>query len=176
MNCVAIVGTTGSGKSTLGERLAARIGGAFVDLDALNWGPGWTPAPVPLFRERTAAALSGERWAVAGNYREVRAIVWGRADSLVWLDYPLPFVLWRLLRRTARRVATQEELWGGNRERLRAQFASRDSLFLYAVKTHYRRRREYPADLAKPEYTHLRVLRFRRPGEVERWLDGWPVS
>ena len=74
------------------------------------------------------------------------------------------------------RVAIQEELWDGNRERLRAQFASRDSLFLYAVKTHYRRRREYPADLAKPEYTHLRVLRFRRPGELERWLDGWPVS
>jgi adenylate kinase family enzyme len=176
MNRVVIVGTAGSGKSTLAERLAARSGGVFVDLDALNWGPGWTPAPVSLFRERTTVALLGERWVVAGNYRRLRDIVWGAADTLIWLDYPLPLVLWRLLRRTVRRVLTQEELWGGNRERLRAQFASRDSLFLYAIRTHYRRRREYPADLAKPEYAHLRVFRFRRPGELEHWLAVWPVS
>lgn len=172
-NRIAIVGTTGSGKSTLGERLAARLDVPFVDLDALNWGPGWTPSPVPGFRRRAAAALSGERWVVAGNYRELRDIVWGAADTLVWLDFPLPLVLWRLLRRTLRRVVTQEELWGGNRERLRAQFASRDSLFLYALRTHYRRRREFPADLNRPEFAHLRIMRFRRPAEVDHWLDRW---
>ena len=171
MNRVTIVGTTGSGKSTLGERLAARLDAPFVDLDALNWGPGWAPSPVPVFRERAAAALSGERWVVAGNYSELRDIVWGRTGTLVWLDFPLPIVLWRLLRRTIRRVATQEELWGGNRERLLDQFASHDSLFLYALRTHYRRRREYPAALSRPEHAHLRVLRFRFPGEVECWLD-----
>jgi len=177
---IAIIGTTGSGKSTLGERLAARLGCPFVDLDALNWGPNWTAAGAPLLRERAAAALAGDCWTVAGNYSKVRDVVWGRADTLVWLDYPLPLVLWRLLRRTIRRVATQEELWGGNRERLWAQFGSRDSLFLYALKTHYRRRRELPAVLARPEYAHLRVWRFRRPGEMERWLatvsDRQPVG
>ncbi len=167
---VAIIGTTGSGKSTLGERLAARLSCPFVDIDALNWGPDWTPAPVPVLRERMSAALVGDCWIVAGNYSKVRDIVWSRADTLVWLDYPLPLVLWRLLRRTVRRVFTQEELWGGNRERFRAQFASRDSLFLFVLQTHYRRRREYLAELDKPEYAHLRVWRFRRPGEMERWL------
>ena len=170
MQRVAIVGTTGAGKTTLGRRLAARLGGDFIDMDVLNWGPDWTPAPVPVLRERVSAALAGERWVVAGNYNRVRDIVWGRADTLIWLDYPLPVTLWRLFRRTVRRIFTQEELWGGNRERFRDQFASRDSLFLWALKTHYRRRREYPADLARPEYGHLRVLRFRRPGALEKWL------
>lgn len=170
MQRVVVIGSTGAGKSTLAGRLAARLGGDFVDIDALNWGPDWTPAPVPLLRERMSAALAGDCWVVAGNYSKVRDIVWGRADTLVWLDYPLPLVLWRLFRRTVRRVFTQEELWGGNRERFRAQFASRDSLFVFVLKTHYRRRREYPAELARPEYAHLRVLRFRRPGEMERWL------
>lgn len=73
------------------------------------------------------------------------------------------------------RVAIQEELWGGNRERLRTRFASRDSLFLYAVRSHARRR-VFPAALSEPEYTHPRVLRFRRPGDVARWLAAWPVS
>lgn len=169
---VVIVGTTGSGKSTLAERLAAQLGGAFIDLDALNWGPNWTPAPVPLFRERVSAALSGECWVAAGNYSALRDLVWGRADTLVWLDYPLPLVLWRLLRRTIRRVATQEELWGGNRERFWEQFGSKDSLFYYAITTHHRRPCQFSAALATAEYAHLRVLRFRRPREAERWLAG----
>jgi adenylate kinase family enzyme len=57
---IVIVGTTGSGKSTLAEQLAARLGGDFVDLDALNWGPSWTPAPVAVLRFRRPGKL--ERW------------------------------------------------------------------------------------------------------------------
>jgi adenylate kinase family enzyme len=176
MQRVVVVGATGSGKSTLAERLAVQLGGDFVDIDALNWGPNWTPAPAPALRERVSAALAGDCWVVAGNYSKVRDLVWSRADTLLWLDYPLPLILRRLFRRTIRRVVTQEELWGGNRERFRTQFASRDSLFLWALQTHYRHRREFPADLVKPEYAHLHVLRFRRPRELERWLAAWPVS
>jgi adenylate kinase family enzyme len=176
MKRVAVVGTTGSGKSTLAERLAALLGGSFVDLDALNWGPNWTPTPIPLFRERVAATLSSERWAVAGNYSALRDIVWGQADTLVWLDYPLSLILWRLLRRTIRRVATREELWGGNREHFWVQFGSSDSLFYYAVTTHRRRRRQFSAALAMPEYLHLHVMRFRRPGEAEAWLSRLGLS
>ena len=171
MQRVAVIGNTGSGKSTLAGRLAAVLGGAFVDIDALNWGPDWTPAPVPVLRQRVTAALAGDCWAVAGNYSTVRDIIWSRADTLVWLDYPLPLVLRRLFRRTVRRVVMREELWNGNREHLRAQFASRDSLFLFAVKAHRRRRREYPVELARPEYAHLRVLRFHRPEAMEQWLN-----
>jgi adenylate kinase family enzyme len=64
MRRVAIIGTTGSGKSTLGERLAVRLGCPFIDLDALNWGPNWT-----------AVALAGDCWVAAGNYSKVRDIV-----------------------------------------------------------------------------------------------------
>ncbi|MCY3700151.1 MAG: hypothetical protein OXH46_11095, partial [Gemmatimonadetes bacterium] len=38
---VQVVGNSGSGKSTLGARLAEAMGAPFVELDALNWLPGW---------------------------------------------------------------------------------------------------------------------------------------
>ncbi|BAY66272.1 hypothetical protein NIES22_63860 [Calothrix brevissima NIES-22] len=36
----------------------------------------------------------------------VRDIVWGKADTVVWLDYPWNVVMRRILWRTLRRVVT----------------------------------------------------------------------
>lgn len=170
MQRVVVVGTTGSGKSTLAERLAAALGCSFIEPDALFWGPKWTPVPKDEFRSQVAAAVAGEAWAIGGNYSVARDLIWPQADTLVWLDYPLPFVLWRLTRRTVRRVVTQEALWGGNTETWRAQFASRESLLLFAVNRHGRYRQEFPALLSKPEHAHLCVRHFRTPGATERWV------
>ncbi|MBN1179738.1 MAG: adenylate kinase [Anaerolineae bacterium] len=171
---IVVVGTTGSGKTTLAGQLARRIGCPHVELDALHWEPNWTEAPLERFRARTCEALSGACWVTDGNYSKVRDIVWGRADTLVWLDYSLAVVFWRLFRRAVRRIATQEELWGGgNRETFRKQFLSRDSLFVWALKTYRRRKREYATLPVQPEYAHLRVIRLRSPRETAAWLAGW---
>jgi adenylate kinase family enzyme len=170
MQRIVIVGTTGSGKTTLGQRLATQTGYLLVDLDAIHWGPDWTPMPLDQFRARVSEALAGPCWVVAGNYGKVRDIVWARADTLVWLDYPLALTLTRLFRRTVQRIVTREELWSGNRETWRVQFASRDSLFLWALKTHRRYREMITTNLTVPEYAHLKVLRFHQPDEAEAWL------
>jgi len=116
--------------------------------------------------------LSGVAWVADGNYRRARDVIWARADTLVWLDYALPVILWQLLRRALRRVVTQEELWGGNRETWRGQFLSRDSLFLWALTSHPRHSREYPVLVAQPEYAHLSVVRLRSPRAMREWLAG----
>lgn len=170
MNRIAVVGTTGSGKTTVARQLADRLGLPHVELDALNWEPNWTEAPREVFRERISAALRGDAWVADGNYSKVRDIVWARADTIVWLDYPLGLILWRLLRRTIQRTLTREELWSGNRERFREQFLSRNSLLLWALQTYWRRRRDYPRLLAQSEYAHLRLVRLRSPSGAARWL------
>ena len=169
---IHVVGTTGSGKTTLAQRLAQLLRISHIELDALHWGPNWALPMVEEFRERVAEALSGDRWVVDGNYGKVRDIVWARADTVVWLDYALPVIMGRLLWRTIRRGVTREELWSGNRERLWNHFFSRDSLLLWALQTYPRRRREYPMLLAKPEYAHLAVVRLRSPRATKDWLSG----
>jgi len=168
---IVVVGTTGCGKTTLARQLAQRLAIPHVELDALHWGPGWTPAPLDLFRQRAAQALSGETWVVDGNYHVVRDIVWSRADTVVWLDYALPVILARLFWRTLRRIVTREALWNENRERFRAQFLSRDSLFLWALRSYPRRRREYPLLLQQPAYVHLTVVRLPSPRASRTWLS-----
>jgi len=172
---IAVVGSTGAGKTTLAKALAGRLGCPHVELDALHWDPDWIPASRDVFRSRVAAALFAETWVADGNYSSARDLVWGRADTLVWLDYPLRVILPRLIARTLRRELTGEELWNGNRERLAGLFA-RDSLLLWALKTHRRRRRAYSAALASPDFCHLQVVRLRSPAEADEWRRALPTT
>jgi adenylate kinase family enzyme len=170
MRRVAVFGTTGSGKSWLAERLADRAGLRVVELDALFWGRDWQPAPVDLFRHRVERETSEDGWIVVGNYGQVRDLVWRPADTLVWLDLPLPVVMSRLLRRTVKRAVTREELWGtGNRETLSNAFLSRNSILLYALKTH-RRNRERFAQECEALAGEKRVVRLRSRRDIERFV------
>jgi adenylate kinase family enzyme len=172
MQRISVVGTSGSGKTTFARRLATRLDVPRIELDALNWGPNWTPAEVETFRDRVRLATAADAWVCDGNYSAVRPIVLERADTVVWLDLPLRTCLWRVIGRTARRSRSRENLWGsGNRESLWKQFG-RESLLWWVVTTHRRRRREYEERFADPAMAHLRVHRFRSPAEAEAWLAG----
>jgi adenylate kinase family enzyme len=167
------MGTTGSGKTTFGRALAARLRVPFVELDALFWEANWTPVADEVFGQRASRAAAGESWVIDGNYSRIaRDPVWARADTVVWLDLPLPVTLWRIVLRTLRRIRSGEELWSGNRETFRKAFLSRDSLLLFALRTHRGRRERVARRLALPEHAHLRAHRFRSAAEAERWLAG----
>ncbi|MBI2724239.1 MAG: adenylate kinase [Chloroflexi bacterium] len=166
---IVILGTTGSGKTTLGRRLSASLSLRHVELDALHWEPDWVEADPETMRRRLTTALEeADEWVTDGNYTGIISdLTWTRADLIIWLDYSFARVMRRLFWRSLRRGVLREELWSGNRERLAANFASRDSLFLWARKTHWRHRREYP-----PRFGRLapqaRVLRMRDPRATER--------
>ena len=169
-----MIGTSGSGKTTLAAELANRLGAPHVELDAYHHGQNWIPTPDDVLRRNISDTLSGDKWVADGNYSAVRDIVWTRATALVWLDYPFPVVFWRLFRRTMVRGITGAKLWNGNREILWRHFLTKDSLFLWAFQTHWRRRKVVPEALAAPEHSHLVVLRFRSPRAADIWLNSIP--
>lgn len=168
---VVVVGATSSGKTTTAARLSAILGAPHVELDALMWQPNWQKTEKEVFLQRVRQALDRPAWVVDGNYSEARPITWGQADTLVWLDYPLPVILWRLATRTLRRVITREMLWGSNYETVRGAFFDKDSLFLYVFPSRKKHRTVYPR-LLREEYAHLQVIHLRSPREMKAWLDG----
>jgi adenylate kinase family enzyme len=172
MRRVSVVGGSCTGKTTFSRALAGILDVPFVELDALNWEANWTMADVRTFQERIRAATAGDAWVVDGNYggRGARDIVWPRADTVVWLDLPLLVTLARMWRRTTDRIRRRETLWGGNQETIRNTFFQRQSLFVWAVTTHRRRRRSFAELMARPEYAHITFHRLRSAAEAERWL------
>jgi adenylate kinase family enzyme len=169
---IVVVGTTSSGKSTLAERLAVELGLDFIELDALHWEPNWVEAPLEVFRSRVERATQVQAWVVAGNYRIVRDLVWPRAEAVIWLDYSLWVIFWRLWRRTWKRIFSKEELWNGNREHLWTQLKlwSEESLFHWLFKTYWRRKRDYPQLFAMPEFSHLYIIHFKNVKDTQTWL------
>ena len=167
---IVVVGTCGSGKSTLARRLAAVLDVPYVELDALFWNPNWVESSDEEFRDRVERALSAPRWVVDGNYSRLRELIWGRATSVVWLDYPFRVSFSRLVGRTLRRLWTREEVCNGNQESFREAFMSRKSILLWALQKAPVYANEYPSALAS-DFPHLDAQRFRRSEEAEAFLS-----
>ena len=163
---------SGNGKTTLGREIARRLDVPFIELDALVHGPGWTETPDDELRTQVERIVASDSWVIDGGYRgKLGDLVLEAADVVVWLDLPMRVWLPRLLRRTVRRIRGLEELWNGNRETLKSAFWGRDSLLYYAVRSHFRRRRDYPEALAR-----WPTVRLRTPAEVTTFLGTLPVE
>lgn len=171
MRRIVVIGSSGSGKTTLARELSRELNVPPIELDAIHWKPNWTATPTMQMMEEVRAALdaAGDGWTMCGLYSQLRNVTWARADTIIWLDYPMTVIFTRVLRRTFRRWWRKEVLWNGNRERLWPQFFDRDSLLLYVINTWRIRRRDIPRLLRDPQFAHLRVYRFHTPRQLKRW-------
>lgn len=116
---IAVIGTGGSGKTTLARRLASTIDVPHLELDAVFHQAGWEPLPDDRFRERVQDFCAGDRWVTCGKYGVVRDLLFERADTIVCLDHGRLRQTTRVWWRSLRRFVTRQELWNGNREPLR---------------------------------------------------------
>ena len=156
---IAVHGASGSGKTTLAIALADRLGVGRTELDGLFHLPGWTELPDVEFRAAVTGVVDGPGWVVDGNYRQVRDLVWARAQVIVVLDLPRWRVMAQLLRRTITRSARGAELWNGNRESFRNLLSTNAdrNVVLWSWRTHGRYHLEVPA-VARAEAGHARVV------------------
>jgi adenylate kinase family enzyme len=169
---IAVIGTSGAGKTMFARRIASRLHLPHIELDAINWQAGWRDltrhAPDEFIR-RVTEAIQAEAWVADGNYGLVRDRVWQRATHLVWLDYERRLIMIRVIRRSLIRAILRTELWAGNRERWHHMLRPSHPI-RWAWSNWARRRSETEERLARRDNADLVVLRLRHPKEADEAL------
>lgn len=171
MRRILVVGTTCAGKTTLSHSLSNLLHVPHVEFDSLFWDPNWGYVPDQEMRRRLEKSTAEPQWILDGNFLWIKDAVWDRADTLVWLDYPLPVALWRALKRTYKRCLSHERLWQSNVESWSRTLLSGDSVPLWAIKSWRLRRRDYARLAASPASQHMRIHRLHSPMEADLWFS-----
>jgi hypothetical protein len=108
MRRVVLFGPPATGKSTLARWLSTELAEPHTDLDDILF-TAEGPLPLEEFRRQAAEITSTDGWIVEGNFSKLADVVWHRADTLIWLDFPLPLILYRITRRNLRQLAGRED-------------------------------------------------------------------
>ena len=173
MDRVSVVGCPGSGKTTFAAALAERMVTSHLELDSILHQPNWQRLPDDELRAAVSQVITDERWVIDGNYSKVvKPLVWEAADTVIWLDPPRYRAMWSVFRRTLRRAVTREELWNGNREKLRNMIRRdpEENLLLWTWIRHGRYRREYSAATTDEQWEHLAFVRLAGRRDSTRFL------
>jgi adenylate kinase family enzyme len=171
----SIVGATGSGKTHLARTLADRLRLPLHELDKIRWDSSGRALRREEFADAVHSLAAGEEWIIDGHYREVRHLVWDRAEVVVWLNYPLLLVAMRLLRRFSRKRKTPvpDVTASTPRQQPQVTWAHR----LGRIGRTIRERDEYRRLLHAPQYRHLRIVELKSPRATDAWLReaGWAL-
>ena len=115
MKRVAVFGNTGGGKSTLARRLAELTGLPLYALDLMQFRAGGGEVPDDEYLAAHADLLRHDAWIIDGY--GTAATAWERfavADTLVYVDLPLPIHYWWVTKRLIGGLYKNPEGWPDN--------------------------------------------------------------
>jgi adenylate kinase family enzyme len=160
---VLVIGPCGAGKSTLSVELAHKLGLPIFHMDQLNWQPDWVESSKDEIRQKLARITTTDRWLIDGTYGGTLGERLERADTVVYLDYPIRLCVTRLLRRIwTYRGRTRPDMTEGCPERFDLEF------LIYLLRWNSGPRVRTEARLKGHEG---KIIRLRSPDELQRWMD-----
>ena len=89
MERIMIIGSGGSGKTTLARQLGEKTGLPVVHLDQIFWSPGnWKHLEREEFDALLQKELEKPQWILDGNYNRTLEPRLERCDTVIYLDFP----------------------------------------------------------------------------------------
>ncbi|PSL40466.1 adenylate kinase family enzyme [Planomicrobium soli] len=100
MEKIVVMGVSaGVGKSTFAAKLGKKLSLPVYHLDSYYWKPGWVEAAPEEFKVNQETIVQTDKWIIDGNYTATAGVRLKEADTLIYLELPLPVCLYRVLKR-----------------------------------------------------------------------------
>ena len=125
MKRILIIGSPGTGKSTLSQQLAIILQLPVYHLDDYYWHQNWTRTQSEEWVVQVKKLIAQDQWIIDGNYLSSLPLRLARADTVFFLDYS-PY---RCLFRAFKRFFTR---WRGDRQTLPARIRT-DASYQYKI-------------------------------------------
>lgn len=99
MRKIAVIGSSGAGKSTFSRELGKILRIEVFHLDRLHWRPGWVEPPDEEWEAIQRDLVKKDSWIIDGNYSGTIYIRIEAADTVIFLDLPRAVCAWRVIKR-----------------------------------------------------------------------------
>lgn len=164
MRKITIIGSGGSGKTTLATHLSRLLSLPVYHLDALYWQPGWVKTEKKEWTELQISLCKEPQWIIDGNYGSTMDIRLNSSDTIIYLDMNRYLCLFRVMKRMVQHFGkTRSDMGLGCKEGFDAKFLS--WIYRYPIK----KRPELLQELSVlNETVDVYVLKNKR--EVEGFL------
>lgn len=100
MNKIVIIGSGGSGKSTLSMLLGKKLSLPVYHLDSLYWRPGWQRMETTQWETLQKELCNKTHWIIDGNYQSTLDIRIEACDTIIFLDVNRFKCIYRAIKRT----------------------------------------------------------------------------
>jgi len=118
-----ILGSAGSGKSTLSRQLGEILELPVVHIDTIFWQPGWVGNPRDQVTARVIEEADKEAWVMDGNYSATIEHRAQRADTIIFIDFNRFICLYRVVKRRIKNHGkTRPDMTVGCPERIDWEF------------------------------------------------------
>jgi len=164
-NRVMVIGQPGSGKSTLARRLSGVLQLPVVHIDLIHWKSGWIERAGPEKDKLCSEVHSRDKWIFEGGHSKTWPERLARADTLIFLDFPLSVRTWRILkRRVEYHGVSRPDLPEGCPESINLEFAQ----FIWRTRKIGRMKM---ITFFESAATHKETHRLRNRSEVETFIE-----
>jgi len=161
---IMVVGCCGAGKSTLARKLQQKTGLDVYHLDQYYWKADWVETPKEDWEPVVQELCMNDAWIIDGNYGSTMDRRLKRADTVIYLDFPIYKCLWRITKRILKYRGTERpDMTTGCKERF-------DLEFYHYVATFNLLRRKPILDKIKNLDNSKKVLIFKSDKQTEAYL------
>ncbi|WP_338057521.1 AAA family ATPase [Shimazuella soli] len=162
-----IIGTSGTGKTTLAKIICQSLNLTHYELDEYFWGPEWTKLDEGEFLDKISRICTLEQWVIDGLYMQAKDIITNQVDTIIWLDFKIQLILYRIIVRTFKNLINRKQLWNGNRENIIHIFSD----FIPFIIRTYRKNRKSNTELFKKLNERVCCIRIETVNEFNSLIN-----